>query len=57
MNTEPIKNLGVGDKVQLTYCDYDTIYEIDKVLTRDFQKTFHLKDLQGWKAEVNLMAV
>ena len=57
MNTEPFKNFNVGDKVQLTYCDDDTIYEIDKVLTRDFQKIYHLKDLHGWKADVNLMAV
>lgn len=47
----------VGDKVRLTFSDDPTVYEIDRVLTRDFQKIYHLMDVQGWKAECNIMAV
>ena len=47
----------VGDKVRLSYCDDPTVYEIDRVLLRNGSKIYHLRDVQGLKAEGNLMAV
>ena len=49
--------MNVGDKVRLSYCDDPTVYEIDRVLNRNGGKIYHLRDVQGWKAEVNIMAV
>jgi len=47
----------VGDKVQLSCCDDTTVYEIDKVKKVDGKHIYHLLDVQGWKAEINLMRV
>lgn len=47
----------VGDKVQLSYCDDTTVYEIDKTKFVDNRHVYHLLDVQGWKAGINLMRV
>jgi len=49
--------MNVGDKVRLTYCDDPTVYEIDRVLIGGGLKRYHLRDVQGWKAECNIMTV
>ena len=47
----------VGDEVQLSYCDDRTVYEIDMLKVHRGRWIYHLRDAQGWSAEINLMDV
>ncbi len=47
----------IGDKVKKSYRDDETIYEIDQIKYHQKRWIYHLKEWQGWKAEVNLMGV
>lgn len=46
--------MDVGDKVKLTYTDDLTVYEIDKKVLHKDNWIYHLKGVQGWKAEINI---
>jgi hypothetical protein len=43
-----------GDKVKKTYTDDKTVYEISLRVFNNNRYIYKLKDVQGWKEEVNL---
>lgn len=54
---QPSAMFKVGDKVQLSYCDDTTVYEIDKTKWSDGRHIYHLLDVTGWKDGINLAYV